>query len=44
MLCDDLEGWDGVGREAQDGGDICIRIADMCVYDCVAEMNTVKQV
>ena len=28
MLCDDLEGWDGGGREAQEGGDICIHIAD----------------
>ena len=29
MLCDDLEGWDGgvTGREVQEGGDICIRIA-----------------
>ena len=26
MLCDDLEGWDGVGswKEVQEGGDICI--------------------
>ena len=26
MLCDSLEGWDGEGggREAQEGGDICI--------------------
>ena len=27
MLCDNLEGWDGVvedGREVQEGGDICI--------------------
>ena len=29
MLCDDLEGWDGVGgREAQKGGDICIHTVD----------------
>ena len=29
MLCDDLEGWNGVeGWEAQKGGDICIHIAD----------------
>ena len=30
MLCDDLEGWDrGVhGKEAQEGGDICIYTAD----------------
>ena len=30
MLCDDLEGWDGLGggRELQEGGDICIPMAD----------------
>ena len=29
-LCDNLEGWDGErdGREAQEGGDICIPMAD----------------
>ena len=39
MLCDDLEGWDREGgREMQEGGDICIRIADsLC---CIAETNT----
>ena len=31
VLCDDLERWDGkFGKEAQDGGDICILIADSC--------------
>ena len=32
MLCDNLEGWDGVrgGREVQEGGDICIPTADSC--------------
>ena len=32
MLCDNLEEWDGVGgeREAQEGGDICILMADPC--------------
>ena len=32
MLCDYLEGWDGVegGREAQVGRDIHIPIADLC--------------
>ena len=32
MLCDSLEGWDGVGgeREVQDGGDIHIPMADSC--------------
>ena len=39
MLCDHLEGWDAEGeREAQEGGDIGIRIADsLC---CTAETNT----
>ena len=33
VLCDGLEGWDGVrgGREAQEEGDICILRADSCV-------------
>ena len=26
MLCDDLEGWDGREREAQEGGEIYIRV------------------
>ena len=32
MLCDNLEGWDGVGgeRKVQEGGDICIPMADSC--------------
>ena len=32
MLCDNVEGWDGVGggREVQEGGDICIPMADSC--------------
>ena len=31
-LCDKLEGWDGVGgrREVQEGGDMCILMADSC--------------
>ena len=34
VLCDDLEGWDGVGV----GGDICIHIAgSLC---CTADSNT----
>ena len=39
MLCDDLERCDGEGgREAQEGGDICIHITDsLC---CAAETNT----
>ena len=33
LLCDNLEGWAGVGggREFQDGGDICIPMGDSCV-------------
>ena len=32
MFCDNLEGWDGVGgeREVQQGGDVCITLADSC--------------
>ena len=37
MLCDDLEGWDGGGREAQEEGDIRILIADSC--HCTGETN-----
>ena len=31
-LCINLEGWDGEGvrREVQEGGDICIPMADSC--------------
>ena len=40
MLCDDLDGQDGVGggREVQEEGDICIHIADS--LHCTAETNT----
>ena len=40
MICDDLEWWDGRGggREAIEGGDICIYMADSC---CTAETNTI---
>ena len=32
VLCDNLERWDGVegGREVQEGGNICIPMADSC--------------
>lgn len=35
------QGWDGVrvGREVQDGGDICILIMDSCLY--MTEINTI---
>ena len=41
VLCDSLEGWDrvGGGREVQEGGDICILMADSCW--CMAEINTI---
>ena len=41
MLCDNLEGWDGVGgkREVQEGGDICILMADSCW--CMADTITI---
>ena len=38
LLCDDLEGRDVAGREAQEGGDICIHPADS--LHCTAETNT----
>ena len=40
MLCDNPEGWDGVGSgsEVQEGGGICLLLADsQC---CWAETNT----
>ena len=32
MLCDDPEGWDGVGggRKVQEGGDVCTLGTDSC--------------
>ena len=39
VLCGDLEGWDGGGREVQEGGDICILIADL--HCCSAKTNTI---
>ena len=41
MLCDDLKGWDGGegGMEVQEGGDICIHVADS--LHCTAETNTI---
>ena len=40
VLCDDLEGWDRgwVGREVQEGGDMCIHVADS--RGCTTETNT----
>ena len=47
MLCDDLEGWDvvewgGGRREAQEGGDICIHIADS--FCCIVETQHCKAI
>ena len=36
VLCDSLEGWCG---EVQEGGDICILMADSCCF--MAEANTI---
>ena len=41
MLCDNLQGWDGVrgGGEVQEGGHICVLVADSCC--CVEEAYTI---
>ena len=40
VLYDNLEGWDGGDRkEAQEGGDICIPMADSCL--CLTENNKI---
>lgn len=41
LLCDDLDGWDGVG-EAQEGGYLCMHMADS--LHCIAETNTFKAI
>ena len=40
VLCDNLEGWGGVGvgKELQEAWDICILMAVSCLY--MAETNT----
>ena len=40
VLCETLEGWDGVevDRKVQEGGDICMPTADSCL--CMTESNT----
>ena len=42
VLCDYLEGWDGMGseREFQEGGDVCMPMASLCWY--MAETNTIN--
>ena len=41
VICDNIEGWDGVEgeREVQEGGDICIPMTDSCWY--TAETNMI---
>ena len=39
MLCDNLEGWDGVREKVQGGGDMCVLVANLC--RCMAEVNTI---
>ena len=41
VLCDNLDGWDGVGdgREVQKGGDMWIAVTDSCW--CMAETSTI---
>ena len=43
MLCDNLEGWAGLGggREVQDRGDICVFRVDSHCY--MEETNTILQ-
>ena len=43
MFCDNPEGLDevGIGREVQEGGDICVPMADSCWY--MAETNMILQ-
>ena len=38
MVYDDLEGWDGLGRDVQEGGDMYTFMADS--HCCMRETNT----
>ena len=38
MPCSDLEGWDGEGREALKGEDVCIIMANS--HCCMVETDT----
>ena len=42
-LCVNLKGWGGEGgeREIQEGGDICVPMADSC--SCLTKQNSIKQ-
>ena len=46
-LCKNLEGWDteGGGREVQEGGDICVSMADSSTFMMFGrnQHNTIKQ-
>ena len=46
VLCDNLEGWDGVGdgREVQEGGDVGIPVADFVLMHGRNQHNIVKQI
>ena len=42
MLCDDLEEWDGgSGREAQEGRDVCVHMANS--LSCTVSTDTTVQ-
>ena len=42
LLSDDVEGWDGGhGKEASEGGDICVHMADS--LPCTAETHVTVQ-
>ena len=42
-LCNNLEEWERAGgeREIQEGGDICVPMADSC--SCLTKQNSIKQ-
>ena len=41
MLCDNIDGWDGVegGKEVQEGGAICIPVSESYLYTCFCGRN-----
>ena len=45
MLCDNLEGWSGMGggKKVQEGGDMCVPVADSCCSSSssMAETNII---
>ena len=42
VLCDNLEGWDGMGggREVQEGGDVCILMSVSKLWELVMDRET----